>query len=110
MNRNFLSNFWENPKYILYTKIIGAFASGCTCIVFLNSNQIQYLKDRNEDLGKTYELNRELDRKKCESEQTEMRINIEMSLNSSYRKLKQGSKEAVLFMEAYQNIHGGANK
>jgi len=60
MNLNFLSNFWENPRYILYTKIIGAFASGCTCIVFLNSNQIQYLKDRNEDLGKTYELNREL--------------------------------------------------
>jgi hypothetical protein len=71
---------------------------------------VQYLKDRNEDLGKKYELIRELDRKLCESQQAEMRVNLEMSLNNSYKKLKKGSKEADLFMEAYEIIHGGKEK
>ena len=110
MARNFLQNIWENPKFKFYSLIISCFATGGCFVFWLLSNQIQYLKDRNEDLGKNYELNRELDRKICESQQTEMRINVEMSLNNSYKKLKKGSKEAELFMEAYKIIHGGKDE
>jgi hypothetical protein len=77
---------------------------GGVFVYFLCSNQLSYLKDRNEDLGKNYELSKELDKKKCELEQKEMKAEIETSMYQQYKKLDSKSKEAALFLETYDLI------
>jgi len=110
MSDNLLLRIWESPKFTFYSKLLGCAIGGGSFVLFICNNQIQYLKDRNEDIAKTYELHRDLDKKKCENDQDEMRLNLEKSLDRQYKKLKKDSKAATLFLETYDIIKEAKSK